>query len=155
MLPSKDFGRCHQASLKSVINSQQHGHRRHNGFTTAHIALHQAVHLFFGGGIHSYFAQDSFLSISERKGQTILIKLVKQVPHFFKLITALHNMLKPKVSNLHLHQKKLFPLETISCLLQQLFVFGKMNMTQCFIATHQSILLQNRKRQKFDNICRL
>ena len=39
MLVSQNFGRCHHASLKSIIQCHQHAHQCHQCFSTSNISL--------------------------------------------------------------------------------------------------------------------
>ena len=45
MLCSKDFCRCHQASLEAVVQGQKHHHEGDDGLSATHIALQQTIHL--------------------------------------------------------------------------------------------------------------
>src|SRR3989339_190716 len=84
VLVGQYFGGDHQTSLKPIVNSQQHAHESHQCFTTAYIALQQAVHLLPGVGIKPDFAQYPFLCIGEAKGQKLAVKTVEMFPYLFK-----------------------------------------------------------------------
>ncbi len=46
MLLREDLGWGDQSGLRTAAHSNQNHNEGHNGFTTAHITLQQAVHLF-------------------------------------------------------------------------------------------------------------
>jgi hypothetical protein len=64
MLLCQDFGRGHQRSLISVIDSHQHSADCHNGFSGAHITLYQSIHLKSGLQVFFDIGKRMFLSIS-------------------------------------------------------------------------------------------
>ena len=45
MLFGQNFGGCHHASLKTIVDGYQHRHECHQRLARAHVALQQAVHL--------------------------------------------------------------------------------------------------------------
>jgi RecG-like helicase len=56
-IAGEDFGRGHECCLITVVDRHQHGSDGNNGFSRAHISLHQAMHLAAGKKICFYFSQ--------------------------------------------------------------------------------------------------
>ena len=45
VLFGQDLCGCHDTRLKAIVQGDEHGHKRHQSLTRAHVALQQAVHL--------------------------------------------------------------------------------------------------------------
>ena len=55
------LGGRHDARLKAIVNSQQHGHQGHERFARSHVALQQAVHLYTASHIGTYLVHHTLL----------------------------------------------------------------------------------------------
>ena len=83
MLSGEDFGRSHETSLTTIVDSQQHAHQSHQRLATAHITLHEAVHLAATAHILADFLHHAFLRSGEGEGQ-LLVESIETVTHMGK-----------------------------------------------------------------------
>ena len=75
MLVGQNLSWSHQASLRVVVDSHQHGNKSDNGLAAAHIALQKSVHLLARFKVFTNLAQHSFLGVCQGKGQKFIVKL--------------------------------------------------------------------------------
>ncbi len=66
--------RGHHSRLKSIVLGQKHGHEGDHCLATAHISLHEAIHLYWASQIATNFFEDALLCARELEGHVLLKK---------------------------------------------------------------------------------
>ena len=79
VLFGKNFGRSHQTGLITVVEGDEHGHQRHEGFTRTHVALQQPVHLSAAAHIGTDFMHHPFLCAREFERKMVGIEIMEDV----------------------------------------------------------------------------
>ena len=77
MLAGENFGRGHHTGLISVVDSQQHAHKRDECLSAAYIALKQTVHLMSRDRIGTYLFNYSLLCLGQFERQVSVVKFVE------------------------------------------------------------------------------
>ena len=77
VLLRQNFGRSHQARLETVVERDEHTQQPDHGFSAAHVALEQAVHLDPHAQVLPDFAHDPLLRPGEFEGERMPEKLVE------------------------------------------------------------------------------
>ena len=81
MLLGQNFGRRHDAGLKTVINSNEHGHQSDERLARSHVTLQQTIHLSSRPHVVPYLVHHPFLCTCQAKGQVMMVKAVEGFAH--------------------------------------------------------------------------
>ena len=81
MLLREDLRRGHQRALETVIQRDEHAQQADQRFPTAHIALHQAVHLVATAHVLADLLHHALLCTGELEGKMLGIEAVEVVSH--------------------------------------------------------------------------
>ena len=143
VLLSENLRGCHDASLEAVVDSDEHGHKRHKGLATAHVPLEQAVHLTARPHVVTNLVHHSLLSSRELEMEIVTIKAVEDGTYLGEDIALVFIALLGGIAqDVELHIEEFLKLQTF---LRPLYIAqrqGIVNLTQRLLTTYQ---MQTRK----------
>ncbi len=131
MLGGQDFRGGHQAALEVVVFGDEHGEEGNDGFSAAHVALQQPVHLPSAAHVAPDLAYDPLLGVGQLKVEMLFVEGVEIVPHGVEPVAgdALGvDLFQQK--HLQLQEEELVELEAQHGARQFLAVFGVVDVAQ-------------------------
>ena len=132
VLFGEDFRRGHDASLKTVVECNEHRHQGHERLARAHIALQQAVHLSSATHVGADLVHHTLLCSRERKRQVVAIETVEDVPHTVEHVAPVFAAIVAGVAqNVELHVEELFKLQSQTGTLHLIGILGIVNPAEC------------------------
>ena len=97
MLLCKNFGRCHQAGLITVVQSDEHSHQGNERLARAYVALKEPVHLSAAAHISSDFVHHPFLGTRQFEGKMMGVEAVEDISDAIEDVAAVFAALVARV----------------------------------------------------------
>ena len=144
VLFGKDFGRCHDARLITVVQGNEHGHQCHHGLARAHIALHQTVHLPSRLHVGMHLAYHALLRFGQLEWQVVGIEGVEVVSHSGEDVSAYGPLAQTRIAeHRQLHVEEFFKLQPVVGLGEPVGRRGIVCGPQCLVPRHHAKALQH------------